>query len=86
MFCLATIVLGVSAASATVFVQMERDATLSAIGGTEAGKVPFAWPFVSKMLTYVLLPALTLTAGQFPSIGRLLSGMLDPLARLLGAG
>jgi hypothetical protein len=86
MLCLAMIVLGVSAATATVFVQMERDVTLSAIGGTEAGKVSLDWLFVSKILTYVLLPALTLTAGQFPSIGRLLSGMLDPLARLLGAG
>jgi hypothetical protein len=86
MLSLATIVLGVSAATATVFVQMERNVTLSAIGGTEAGKVSLDWLFVSKILTYVLLPALTLTAGQFPSIGRLLSGMLDPLARLLGAG
>jgi hypothetical protein len=84
MLCLATIVLGVSAATATVFVQMERNAVLSAIGGTQAGKVTFDWSFVSKILTYVLLPALTLAAGQFPSIGRLLSGMLDPLARLLG--
>jgi len=86
MLCLAAIVLGMSAASATVFVQMERNVTLSAIGGTEAGTFPLDWPFVSKILTYVVLPVLTLTAGQFPSIGRLLSGMLDPLARLLGAG
>lgn len=86
MLCLATILLAVSAATVVVFVQMERDATLSAIAGTAAGKVTFDWAFSSKLLTYVALPALTLVAGQFPSLGRLLSGLLDPLARLLGAG
>ena len=83
MLGLATIVLGASTATAVVFVQMERDTTLRAIGGTEAGK--FNWTLFSKLLTYVALPALTLAAGQFPSIGRLFSGILDPLARLLGS-
>jgi hypothetical protein len=86
MLCVATILLGVSAATVVVFVQMERNATLSAIGGTEPGKVTFDWAFYSKLLTYVALPALALVAGQFPALGRLLTGVLDPLARLLGAG
>jgi hypothetical protein len=32
------------------------------------------------------LPLLGLVASQFPSMGRLISSLLDPLARVLGTG
>jgi hypothetical protein len=75
-----------SAATLVVFVQMERDATLSAIGGSDPGKVTYDWAFVSKLLVYNVLPVLGLIASQFPSIGRVLSSLLDPLARVFGTG
>ncbi|HEV3075771.1 MAG TPA: hypothetical protein VHB47_15220 [Thermoanaerobaculia bacterium] len=75
-----------SVATLVVFVQMERDATLSAIGGSEAGKVTYDWAFVSKLLIYTVVPVLGLVASQFPSMGRLFSSLLDPLARVLGTG
>jgi hypothetical protein len=75
-----------SVATLVVFVQMERDATLSAIGGSEAGKVTYDWAFVSKLLIYTVVPVLGLIASQFPSMGRIFSSLLDPLARVLGTG
>jgi hypothetical protein len=75
-----------SAATLAVFVQMERDATLSAIGGSDAGKVTYNWAFVSKLLIYIVVPVVGLVASQFPSLGRLVSSLLDPLARVLGTG
>lgn len=75
-----------SAATLVVFVQMERDATLSVIGNTQAGKITYNWAFVSKLLIYVVVPVVGLVASQFPSLGRLFSSLLDPLARVLGTG
>ncbi len=75
-----------SVATLVVFVQMERDATLSAIGGSDAGKVTYDWAFVSKLLIYTVVPVLGLIASQFPSMGRLFSSLIDPLARVLGTG
>jgi hypothetical protein len=71
------------AATVAIFVQMSRDATLSAIGGTKAGKVTYDWPFVSSVLTYGVVPVLGLVASQFPFLGRWVVSLLDPLARLL---
>jgi hypothetical protein len=73
----------VSAATVAIFVQMSRDATLSAIGGTVPGKVTYDWHFVSNVLAYGVVPVLGLVASQFPSIGRWLNSLLEPLARLL---
>jgi hypothetical protein len=75
-----------SAITLVFFVQMDRDAALSAIGGTKSGKVSYDWAFVSNVLTYAVVPALGLIASQFPSMGRLLNSLLDPLTRVLGTG
>jgi hypothetical protein len=75
-----------SAATLAVFVQMDRDATLSAIAGTDAGQISMGWPFWSNVLTYGALPLLGLLASQFPSTGRLFSSLLEPLTRILGTG
>ena len=74
-----------SAATLVVFVQMDRDTTLSAIASTDAGKVTYNWSFVSKILIYVL-PVLGLIASQFPSVGRVFNSLFDPLVRVLGSG
>nr|MDP9121450.1 hypothetical protein [Acidobacteriota bacterium] len=75
-----------SAVTLTIFVQMDRDRTLSAIAGTPAGQVTYSWSFVSNALTYGILPVVGLVSSQFPSVGRLFSSLLDPLVRILGAG
>jgi hypothetical protein len=75
-----------SAAILFSFIEMDRDAVLSAIGKTDPCKVTRDWSFISKIVVYGILPVLGLIASQFPTMGRLLSGMLDPLSRVLGGG
>ncbi len=70
-----------------VFVHMDRNATLSAIGGTEAGKTDVLdRSFVQSILTYGVLPLLGLVATRFPQIERLLQGYLNPLMKMVGGG
>jgi hypothetical protein len=75
-----------SAATMAVFVQMERDTTLSAIGRTTAGQITHNWSFWSKILIYGVVPILGLAASQFPALGRLTGGLLDMLGRVVGGG
>jgi hypothetical protein len=69
-----------------VFVQMDRNATLSHIGGTTAGKVTFDRTFFAKLFTYVGLPVFGLVATQFPEVGHLLGGLAGQLLRIAGGG
>lgn len=68
------------------FVQIDRNRTLSAIGGTTAGEVEIDGVFVRNVLTYGVLPLLGLVASRFPQLGHLLSGYLNPLVRVVGGG
>jgi hypothetical protein len=68
-----------------VFVRMDRNTVLSAIGGTEAGKVSFDRTFFSNLLTYGGIPVLGVVLTQFPAVGSLLGDWLQPLLRLLGS-
>ncbi|HSS78442.1 MAG TPA: hypothetical protein VLV54_17070 [Thermoanaerobaculia bacterium] len=69
-----------------VFVQMDRNPTLSRIGDTTPGKVTFDLPFFSKLFTFVGLPLLGLIATQFPEVGHLLGGIAGQLLRIAGGG
>jgi hypothetical protein len=69
-----------------VFVQMDRNATLSRIGATTPGKVTFDRTFFTKTFTFVGLPILGLVATQFPEIGHLLGGLAGQLLRIAGGG
>jgi len=69
-----------------VFVQMDRNPTLSAIGGTDPGKVSFDRNFFLNVSTYGLIPLLGLIVSQFPQIGRFVGAWFNPLLRVLGAG
>jgi hypothetical membrane protein len=69
-----------------VFIQMDRNSTLSRIGNTTPGKVTFDRTFFSKMFTFVGLPVLGLIATQFPEVGHLLGGLAGNLLRIAGGG
>lgn len=69
-----------------VFVQMDRNATLSRIGNTTPGKVTFDRTFFTKTFTFVGLPILGLIATQFPEVGHLLGGLAGQLLRIAGGG
>jgi hypothetical protein len=69
-----------------VFLQMDRNDTLSRIGETTPGKVNLDLPFFSKLFTYVGIPALGLIATQFPAVGQLLGRLADQVLRVAGGG
>jgi hypothetical protein len=67
-----------------VFVQMDRNATMSAIGGTAAGKLSLDRHFYANVLTYGAVPILGIVITQFPQVGRLVAQWLNPLLRIAG--
>ncbi len=69
-----------------VFVQMDRDSTLSAIADTDAGKVTFDRHFVTNLITYGAIPLMGILVSQFPTTGRLLVGWINPALRMIGGG
>lgn len=69
------------------FVQMDRNPTLSAIGGSTEGKADLLdRSFIQSVLTYGILPLLGLVATRFPQIERLFQGYLNPLMRFVNGG
>jgi hypothetical protein len=68
-----------------VFVEMDRNPTLSTIGGTEPGQVTFDRHFLLNVSTYGLIPVLGVLISQFPQVGRLFAEWFNPLLRVTGA-
>ena len=68
-----------------VFVEMDRNPTLSAIGNTDAGEVTFDRHFFLNISTYGLIPVLGVLVSQFPQVGQLFAQWFNPLLRVAGA-
>ena len=58
------------------FAQMDRDAILSRLNGTVAGKLDLS--FYLRAVSYGGLPLLTLLASEFPSFGHSLMAWVEP--------
>jgi hypothetical protein len=69
-----------------IFLQMDRNPTLSRIGGTIPGQVTFDRVFLTKLLTYAGIPILGLIATQFPQVGRVLGQLTSQFLRIGGGG
>ncbi|HEY4589881.1 MAG TPA: hypothetical protein VII86_11680 [Thermoanaerobaculia bacterium] len=69
-----------------IFLQMDRNPTLSRIGGTTPGQVTFDRAFLSKLATYIGVPALGLVATLFPAVGQMLGRVTSQLLRVVGGG
>lgn len=69
-----------------IFLQMDRNPTLSRIGHTTPGQVTFDRVFLTKLLTYAGIPILGLIATQFPQVGRMLGQLTSQLLRIGGGG
>ena len=69
-----------------IFFQMDRNPTLSRIGGTPQGEVTFDTALVTKIVTYAGIPLLGLIATQFPEVGRLLGRVAGQFLRVVGGG
>jgi hypothetical protein len=78
-------VLGAAAVTLWTFVEMDRNTSLSVIGGSTPGKVRFDRSFFVAVFTYGVLPLAGVVTTQFPYFGRLFAQWFDPLMRLAGA-
>lgn len=63
--------------------QAEKHPLLSHIAGTDANRVNWHRPFLQRLGFYAALPLASLAASQFPDLQRLLSQLLEPLAKVL---
>lgn len=73
---------GVSTAIATV-VSIERDAVMSRLAGTSAGKIEWDAAFLQRTVLPILFALLTLFAIQFPGAGNTLLNWLRPMQTAL---
>jgi hypothetical protein len=67
----------------TVIIQMDKDAVLSAIRNTVAGKVTWDARFVGTILTYGVIPLLTVVSTEFPAVRGFLFAWIEPLTHLI---
>ena len=67
-----------------IFFQMDRNAVLSAIAHTTAGKVTFDSNLVRNLFTYAVVPVVAALAVYFPPFGRLLTNLFGSVTRLAG--
>jgi hypothetical protein len=69
-----------------IFLQMDRNPTLSRIGDTTPGQVTFDTALITKLVTYAGIPILGLVATQFPEVGKLLGRVASQFLRIVGGG
>jgi hypothetical protein len=60
-----------------VYTALDRDPVISAIGKTTAGSVDLSWGFVSRLVTWGLVPVATLLAAQYPEFAFWVSSISD---------
>jgi hypothetical protein len=81
MWTLTAVFVLFGAAIIVSFAQMDRDAVLSRLNRTVAGKLDLS--FYLRAASYGGLPLLTLLASQFPAVGRSLIAWLEPALNAL---
>jgi hypothetical protein len=69
-----------------IFLEMDRDASLSAISNTLPGKVTFNRVFFTNFFAYGLLPLFGILVSLFPEASRWLASLVNPLLRVTGVG
>lgn len=67
-----------------VMTQMNSDATLSRIAGTDEGRITWDTPFVLNALLVAVVPLLTLFSSEFPALRAFVFAWVDPLLKSLG--
>jgi len=68
--------------SVWILIDMERDAVLSRLRTTTAGRVNINWDFLRRIAVYGVVPLLVVLSSLFPEIGGTLFGWLEPLRKL----
>ena len=81
--CIWVIMGSVVASGLWIFVQMDRSTLLSLINGTRPGELTVDGPLVLRVLTWGVLPLLSVAAAQYPEVASALLRWLEPFARAL---
>jgi hypothetical protein len=66
---------------AVVIYQMERNAVLRLMSGTDSGSFAWAKSLSGRLLLYAGVPLLGLLASQVPELNRLLTSWLQPVLK-----
>ena len=64
-----------------VYRDLDRDPVMSAIGKTTAGSVHFDMGFVTRTVSWGLLPLASLVAAQYPALGSFVSALFNAVAK-----
>lgn len=83
MAALWSILLVVLPVTLWVFVRMDRDQVLSAIAHTKPGQVTLSGDFISRLVTYIVLPFVTFLVAQEPNLRALFLAWIEPALRSL---
>jgi hypothetical protein len=81
--CLWGIVGSVVLAGLLVFMEIDRNSLLSQIAGTQPGKLTWDGAFLMRVITWGLIPLLSVAAIQYPDLANSLVRLAEPLSRAL---
>jgi hypothetical protein len=73
------VLLGSVGAFVVVLVQMNRNEVLSRIARTEPGQITWNATFILNLLTFGVVPLLTLLSSEFPGLRNALFAWVQPL-------
>jgi hypothetical protein len=76
-------VTGMVLVSFWIYSSLDRTPVISAIGNTTEGAVDFDWTLVSRIVTWGLVPLLSLFAAQYPSFSNAVSWLANGLGKAL---
>ena len=74
-------VAAIVSAVALVYIRLDRDPVISAMGRTTAGEVTVNWALARRVLSWTALPLASLLAAQYPDFAFWLSSALDAVAK-----
>ncbi len=66
-----------------VYVELDRNALISRLSGTEAGHMTLDGALALRVFAWVILPLLGVAAAQYPDLANTLFGAVEPFARAL---
>jgi hypothetical protein len=64
-----------------VYVSLDRDSVISAMGKREADAITWNWSFLQRMVTWGVFPLASMLAAQYPEFSFWVSNLFDSLAK-----
>jgi hypothetical protein len=73
----------VAAVGLFVYVELDRNALISRLAGTTAGRMTLDAAFAVRIFAWVIVPLLGVAAAQYPDLANALFSAVEPFARAL---